>query len=291
MESKSAQPDAGAAGAGREQTQTPRRAWSIGQMAREPLLQFLVIGAIIFAVHAVVTPSVSAERLIEVTPEIRQSIIDTFKRAHEGREPAEDELAGLIDVWVLNEITFREALSQGLDKGDEMIRDRVTHKMRLLIFNGVDVQEPTREDLETWYEKHRVRYDVPDLVSFIEVPFTGPDAEAEARRVLEDIKAEREPEDIQNRAHLFAERPRLTLVPSFGQDFVDRLVTLEVGDWQVMESKDGWHIVRLDTFKPGRAVPLSEVDSQVTQSWKDERRRILAIAATRDLGTNYVIRR
>ncbi len=79
-----------------------------------------------------------------MTPELRQCIVDTFKGAHEGREPGADELARLLDVWLLNEITYREALLQGLDKGDEMIRDRITHKMRLLIFGGIEVNEPHR---------------------------------------------------------------------------------------------------------------------------------------------------
>lgn len=251
----------------------------------------MLMGGIIFAAHAAVTPEVPKERLIEVTPDIRQSIIETFRAAHEGREPGPDELNKLIDVWLLNEITFREALAQGLDKGDEMIRDRVTHKMRLLIFAGVEVNEPSSEELAAWYEKRRAEYDIPDLVSFIDVAFSGPEAEAEARAALGQILSGTEPEDIQMRANIFAQRPRPTLEPSFGQDFVDQLVALQAGGWKVLQAGDGWHVVRLDAFEQGRAVPLDEVGAQVAQTWKDERRRILGIAATRDLGKAYVIRR
>ncbi len=261
------------------------------RLVREPLVQFMVLGAVIFAVHAATTPSVSKERLIEVTPAVRQSIVDAFKASHEGREPGADELAKLVDLWLLNEITFREALAQGLDKGDEMIRDRITHKMRLLIFNGVDVNEPTRAELSAWFEKRRVAYDIPDLVSFIAVPFTGADAEAESRAVLNQISAGTEPEDVQLRALIFGQRPRLTLEPSFGKDFVDQIVAGPTGEWRVLPSAAGWHVVRLDSFVPGRRVELDEVGSQVAQAWKDERRRVLAIAATRDLGKAYVIRR
>lgn len=263
----------------------------VRRFLREPLIQFMLIGAVIFGIHAAVTPSVSKERLIEITPEVRQSIIDTFKRAHEQRDPAPDELSSLIDVWLLNEITYREALTQGLDKGDEMIRDRITHKMRLLIFGGVEVKEPTDQELREWYEKRRAQYDIPDLVSFIEVPFTGSEAETQSRAVLQEIETGSEPEDIRLRAHIFAQRPRHTLVPSFGQGFVDALVALPRGQWSVLPSPDGWHIVRLDTFIPGRKVELSEVSAQAVQTWKDERRRVLAIAATRELGKSYVIQR
>ncbi|MEP9356902.1 peptidylprolyl isomerase [Xanthobacter sp. KR7-65] len=261
------------------------------RLLREPLIQFMLMGATIFAVHAAVTPSVSKERLIEVTPEVRQSIIDAFKPEHEGREPGADELKRLIDLWILNEITFREALAQGLDKGDEMIRDRITHKMRLLIFNGVQVDEPSNAELAAWYERRRADYDIPDFVSFIDVAFSGPAAEAEARTVLEQILAGTESEEVQRRATIFGQRPRQSLEPSFGKAFVDQLVEGSPGTWRVLAAADGWHVVRLDTFVPGRKVDLSEVGSQVAQTWKDERRRILAIAATRDLGKAYVIRR
>ena len=123
------------------------------------------------------------------------------------------------------------------------------------------------------------------------MPFSGPDAEAESRKVLEQIEAGTEPEDVQMRAHIFAQRPRQSLLQAFGRDFVDSLVALPTGQWRVLQSSAGWHIVRLDNFVPGRKVDLSEVSAQATQNWKDERRRILGIAATRDLGNNYVIRR
>jgi len=290
LTSSGLEPAAGAAGGDRREAGHTPPGWA-RRFVREPLVQFMALGAVIFAVHAAVTPSVSKERLIEVTPEVRQSIVDAFKGTHEGRAPGADELAKLVDVWLLNEITFREALAQGLDKGDEMIRDRITHKMRLLIFNGVEVSEPSQAELAAWYEKRRANYDIPDLVSFIDVPFTGPDAEAQSRAVLEQIRAGTEPEEVQLRALIFGQRPRQTLEPSFGKDFVDQLVEAPAGEWQVLPSASGWHVVRRDSFAPGRRVELDEVGSQVAQAWKDERRRVLAIAATRDLGKAYVIRR
>jgi len=262
-----------------------------GGLLREPLLHFLVLGAIIFAVHAVVAPSVSKERLIEVTPEVRQSIIDVFKVNHEGREPRADELAPLIDGWILNEITYREALAQGLDKGDEMIRERIMQKMRLLIFGSLNVDNPTDAELRQWFEARRVRYDVPDLVSFYEVLIGGLEAEEEARAVLAQIEAGSEPEEVRLRAHIFADRPLHSLEQAFGGPFLDALRALPIAQWSVLPSSTGWHIVRVDAFRPGRKVELREVATQVIAQWKDERTRIQAIAAIRDLGKSYLVRR
>ena len=258
---------------------------------REPLLHFLVIGAIIFALHAVIAPSVSKERLIEVTPDVRQSIVDVFKSKHEQREPTADELAPLIDGWILNEITYREALAQGLDKGDEMIRERIMQKMRLLIFGSLKVDDPTDAELRQWFEARRLRYDVPDLISFYEVPVGGSEAQEEARAILAQIETGSEPEEVRLRAHIFANRPRHSLEQAFGKPFLDALTDLPIAQWAVLQSSVGWHIVRIDSFRPGRKVELSDVATQVIAQWRDERTRILAIAAIRDLGKSYAIRR
>lgn len=262
----------------------------ISGLLREPLLHFLAIGSLLFAVHAAATPSVSKDRLIEVTPQVRQSIIDLFREKHT-REPNKDELARLIDGWILNEVTYREALAQGLDKGDDMIRERIMQKLRLLVFGNVQVDDPTEQQLTEWFEKRREQYDIPDIVSFFEVPFTGASAESEAKATLQQIEAGTEPEAVRLRAHIFADRPRPSLEPSFGKPFVDELVTLAVGKWRVLQSSAGWHVVRLDQFHRGRAVNLNELRAQLINVWKDEHARRLGVAAIEELAKAYVIRR
>jgi hypothetical protein len=259
-------------------------------LLREPLVHFLAIGSLIFAANAAVAPPVGKDRLIEVTPEVRQSIIDVF-RVERQRDPTQAELAPLIDMWVLNEITYREALAQGLDKGDEMIRERIMQKMRLLIFGNTTVAEPTEADLQQWLDGHRARYDVPELLSFFEVPIGGPGTGDEAVEVLRQIETGDEPESVRLRARAFAKRPRHTVVDAFGRDFVDRLVALPRGRWQTLQSPSGWHIVRLDGITPGRPVALEEVKDQVFSDAKQERIRTAAVTTIRQMGKSYVIRR
>ncbi|WP_052699344.1 peptidyl-prolyl cis-trans isomerase [Hyphomicrobium sp. 99] len=270
-------------------TDAPRNS-AFASLAREPLLHFLLIGALLFAVHAAVTPSVSKERLIEVTPQVRQSIIDLYKEKHDV-EPSKAELTRLIDNWILNEVTYREALAQGLDRGDDMIRERIMQKMRLLVFGNVNVEEPTQKQLSDWFEERRAQYDVPDFVSFFEVPFTGPDAESQAKSTLQQIESGSEPEEVRLRAQVFADRPTPSLEASFGKTFLDQLAALPIGKWTTLQSPGGWHIVRVDSFNPGHAAQLDEVQTQLINEWKDDRARRLGVAAIRDMAKAYVIRR
>lgn len=270
-------------------TDVPRIS-ALASLAREPLLHFLLIGALLFAVHAAVTPSVSKERLIEVTPEVRQSIVDLYKEKHD-IEPSKAELTRLIDNWILNEVTYREALAQGLDRGDDMIRERIMQKMRLLVFGNVNVEEPTRQQLSEWFEERRAQYDVPDFVSFFDVPFTGPEAEAQAKATLQQIESGSEPEEVRLRAQIFADRPKPSLESSFGKAFVDHIAALPVGKWMTLQSDSGWHIVRLDSFVPGHTVRMDEIETQLINEWKDDRARRLGVAAIRDMAKAYVIKR
>ncbi|MBY0562363.1 peptidylprolyl isomerase [Hyphomicrobium sp.] len=270
-------------------TDVPRNS-AFASLAREPLLHFLLIGALLFAVHAAVTPSVSKERLIEVTPEVRQSIIDLYKEKHD-IEPSKAELSRLIDNWILNEVTYREALAQGLDRGDDMIRERIMQKMRLLVFGNVNVEEPTQQQLSEWFEERRGQYDVPDFVSFFEVPFTGPEAETQAKTTLQQIESGSEPEEVRLRAQIFADRPKPSLESSFGKTFVDQIAALPVGKWTALQSAAGWHIIRLDSFVPGHAVRMDEIQTQLINEWKDDRARRLGVAAIRDMAKAYVVKR
>jgi hypothetical protein len=259
-------------------------------LLREPLLHFMLIGSLIFAVHAIATPSVSKERLIEVTPDVRRTIVDLYKTKNE-REPIAEELSHLVDAWVLNEVTYREALAQGLDKGDEMIRERIMQKMRLLVFGNLTVNDPTETELKEWFEARRARYDVADVLSFYEVPFTGPNAETEARSALQQIESGDEPDEVRLRAQVFADRPRPALDGAFGPSFTEQLAALPIGKWQVLSSPSGWHIVRLDSIVAGRRAQLPEIQTQIVNEWKDERARAMGTAAIRDMAKAYVIRR
>lgn len=256
------------------------------RVIREPLVHFLALGTIIFVINAVVSPAIPPEKKIEVTPALRKTMVDTFSRER-GRAPTPQELKGLIDTWVLNEITYREALAQGFDKGDDMIRDRLTQKMRLLIFSNVTVAEPTAAQLQNWLDTHRAQYDVPERVSFFEVPIGQSREDAET--TLKQIDSGKEPESVRLRAHSFVDRPIDSLIGGFSRPFIDSLLALRVHQWQILQSTDGWHVVRLEGIVPVRRVDVAEVRDPLMQDWKQEQARARAVATVRNLGKAYVI--
>ena len=113
---------------------------------REPLLHFVLLGALIFGVDAVLHPPAKDDKVITVSKAMRQSFIDNFDE-DKARVPSDAELEKMIESWVASEILYREGKSLGVDRGDDMIRDRVAFKLQLLIFDQIRVAQPTEDQL------------------------------------------------------------------------------------------------------------------------------------------------
>ena len=73
-------------------------------------------------------PPAKDDKVITVSKAMRQSFIDNFDEDKE-RVPSDAELEKMIESWVASEILYREGKSLGVDRGDDMIRDRVAFKL------------------------------------------------------------------------------------------------------------------------------------------------------------------
>jgi len=99
------------------------------KLYREPLLHFLALGFGLFLLFNIVSGAKGgADRRIVVNDGIVANIV----RQHEGalkRPLMPNELQGLIDSYVREEILFREGVAMGLDRDDQVIRRRVQQKI------------------------------------------------------------------------------------------------------------------------------------------------------------------
>jgi hypothetical protein len=151
---------------------------------REPLLHFVALGLLIFAVDHFASPASGDPRMITVDKEIETNLVSLFEEG-QGRAPTDRELDRLIHRWLQNEVLYREALALGLDKGDEMIRERLILKMRMVVLNNVVVDPPSEKDLRQWFERNRSRYDLPRRFDFVQ--FQVADANADDPNLAQDL--------------------------------------------------------------------------------------------------------
>src|SRR5262245_17349605 len=103
---------------------------SIKRLFREPLVHFLLIGAVLFGIYSLTpsgrTPSASSKEIRLTVEEVAQLAL--VFQSQWRREPTPEEFSRLVENKVQSEILYREALAMGLDKDDEIVRRRMAQK-------------------------------------------------------------------------------------------------------------------------------------------------------------------
>jgi len=88
---------------------------------KEPLFHFLLIGAVLFLIFNVYDdPAGPQASQIMITEGQIEFLKANYARTRQ-RTPSNEELQGLIDSYVREEILYREALALGFDKNDSVI--------------------------------------------------------------------------------------------------------------------------------------------------------------------------
>src|SRR5450432_4212349 len=104
------------------------------KLLKEPLLHFLALGALVFALNAwrqKTRPSEASPARIEVTASVIERLRAGYERQF-GQAPNAEELRGLVTTHIREEVLCREALALGLDRDDTIVRRRMAQKMEFL---------------------------------------------------------------------------------------------------------------------------------------------------------------
>lgn len=268
---------------------TARRVFEV--LRREPLMQFLAIGLVVFALDQASREEVDDPRLMRIDAPIYGEIVDVFAEVN-GRAPTAEEMRPLVDRWVLNETLYREALALGLDEGDDMIKERIAQKMRVLIQSAVAVSAPEEDVLRAFYDQRRDAYAQPALLS-IEIARLD-EGEAAARTWADRLNETPDGgADLGRDAppiYPFLDRPRPAMESVFGAAFVAEAEALPTGVWTAMDTPDGWHVARLLSRTDGYAASFEEARNAVLADWRDFEFRKRSREAVETLIDRYAVR-
>ena len=124
---------------------------------KEPLLHFIVLGALVFALYGFIGPDKPADDEIIVTRGQQEHLVTAFTRTWQ-RPPTQAEFTGIVDDWIREEIAYREGLGMGLDTDDTIIRRRLRQKLEVLAEDIVSMAEPTEEILQQYLEENQTTY-------------------------------------------------------------------------------------------------------------------------------------
>ena len=155
---------------------------------KEPLIQFVVIGACIYAAYGLfgAPDEVDTNSTIVVEANRVNGFAAQWK-SRWNRPPTRRELDGLIDSYIREEILFRQAVAMGLDEDDPVTRRRMGQKLEFLTNDLVRLAEPKEGELEKYFAENIARFTAPDQITFLQV-FFDPDQRDET--TLGDANAE-----------------------------------------------------------------------------------------------------
>jgi hypothetical protein len=262
---------------------TRKRSW-----LSEPLLHFVVLGALVFALDHVLVTRADDPHTIIVSADVNKELADMFKDSRR-RPPTPEELKSLQKVWLDNEVLYREGLANGLDRGDQMLRDRIIFKSIGLIETGVKVRAPDDQVLETWFEQHRDKYDEVPRVSFEEAALSGTNDEAEVRSFVNALNAGT-PGDAKAGLRVFKARPVSTIDQAYGADFAKSLQSLPLNSWSAVQTRDGWRAIRVTEVRAAVRADFDQQHAAILADWKDANASDQRTAAVRELWKKYRIR-
>ena len=254
----------------------------IARLLREPLLQFLALGALLFALYGLAGKrGAEASEKIVVSASRVANLADGFVRTWR-RLPNEQELQGLIEDYIRDEVFYREGRAAGLDRDDVIIRRRVRQKMEFLT-DEMSVPEPSDAQLAAYLASNPERFRAEDQITFQQV-FLSATRRANTidsdSKQLADILARADgvvDATALGDAFLLGEEFR-SVSPSkitgiFGESFAKQIAVMEKGRWQgPISSGFGQHFVFISERFPGKLPPLDAIRPAVQREWANARR-------------------
>jgi len=267
---------------------TPPAATRLPHWLREPLLHFVLLGGLLFAIDHYLVGQADDPHTIVVGAEVDQEARQVFK-ASRGREPNAEELAALRRVWLDNEVLYREGLAMQVDKGDTAIRERVIFKALSVVDANTKLPPVNEALLRHWFEAHRAKYDEPARFDFQEAVLSGDTSEATVRAFATALN-NGTPGDAKAGLRVFKGRPYANLVQSYGDDFAKALQSATPGEWRALPSRDGWRVMRLESTSSPKPAEFAALSGVVMQDWTDATLAEQRSAAVRTLAQKYKIK-
>lgn len=268
------------------------------RLLREPLLHFLVLGLLLFALSAWRGDGARGGRIV-VTAGQLEHLAAGFTRTWQ-RPPTPEELKGLVDDHVREELAVREAIASGLDRDDTVVRRRLRQKLEFLVEGEAERAPPTEEELQAWLRAHPETWRAERRVALRQLLVSrdgrGAGAVAEAGRLLARLRAGGPGVDVaglgvpSSLPEELPPGPEREVALTFGEEFARAVAALPVGEWSgPVASGYGLHLVLVRERSAGEeaareaARPLAERELVA-----ERRRRALEAHYQRLLGATSV---
>ena len=265
------------------------------QAHREPLLHFVLIGAVLFAFTALRQQKQDDAEIRITAGEVAQ--LAAFWETQAQRKPTAEELRSLIEERIDEEVLAREAVRLGLDRDDVIVRRRLAQKMAFVSDDLAVVTEPAEADLRAYFDAHKDAYTTPDLYALRHV-FFNPDRhgmalDTDAQRALQRLTRGANANEVGDPFMLpreLADVSRDDIARDFGSAFADAVTASTPGAWAgPVLSPFGVHLVKLESHTPSSAARFEDVRDRVRETFLAQKQQEANTALRAKLRQQYRI--
>ncbi len=252
------------------------------RLLREPLLHFLVLGAALFGLFGLVgKKDAEAPATIVISAERVTNLADRFARTWR-RPPTAQELQGLVEDDIRDEVFYREGKAAGLDRDDFLIRRRVRQKMEFLA-EDIAAADPSDDQLAAYLASNPERFRTEDRLTFQHVFLSasrrGSALDQDAKQIAATLVSTNGTADAAAigdpflLGETFRQMPQSDVARTFGEGFAKQLSVADIGRWQgPVVSSFGAHFIFVDERTKGSLPSLETVREVVQREWLHARR-------------------
>ena len=269
-------------------------------LLREPLVHFLVLGAGVFGLFALIGDQREFEPDEIVVGAGQIERLSQAWRKTRMRPPTQRELEGLIKDHIQEEIYYREAMALGLDQDNAVIRRHLRQKMEFLSEDIAARVDHEDSDLQAFLGANPDKFREDARISFRHIYFSrdarGDMTESDARQVLATLDGSETDEEAASRGDSLPLPIALELYPQrdiasqFGREFAASLTQLETGRWLgPVVSGFGLHLVFIEERVEAQIPSLEVVRDAVIREWREVQRQDVNKAFFAELRSRYSV--
>ena len=273
------------------------------KLFKNPLVYFFILGFVVFGLHSTLNREKQFQNVDPFTVNVTSSDIEWIRSSWEARmkrQPTQQELQGLIDRFIHDEILFREASAMDLDERDLVIQRRLVQKLTFVFEDLAETVEPTEDELKKYMQENQENYRIPEMISFTHVYFNPDkrkDVLKDAEKILAQLKsAQSAPDQAVSLGDTimidptFRQRSPDEVARTLGRQFANELFSAGEMGWQgPIISGFGVHLVYIENRSASKMPEFGIIREDVKNDFLYDRKKQVVDIAYNAAKSKYTI--
>jgi hypothetical protein len=264
---------------------------------KEPLLHFLLLGAMIYVYFTIVHKEESfGNKLITLSSYEVQELKSSYEKEYE-RETNQVTLKILIAQKYYDAILLEKAFSTKIAHNDAVVAQRLLKKMQFVMLDSSKYKEPTQKELHDYYTKNIHEYSHIKKISFSSVFFRNDkDTRIASTYELLNVAKVNSVEargfsDISALPYHVENASFKEIEESYGKYFAKKLFSLKQGVWhKAIQAKDGARLVYVTQKKTASPYAFDDVESRVYEDYLAQQAKEQKEKAYEEMAAQYSLK-